>query len=154
DQPGNVLVPMWWERSLNACAGQTLRVHGEVRSPCTLQIPPDDVNVPPHRNTWLESYTFDGRRNVPPFETETLSNSALNGCDGTTDEPFSVLRFGVNYGRCSSSPTNLCNHNPDQCPSVGDTCDPICTDNSNAPCGATQPCSGGVKCGKLHDFRP
>jgi hypothetical protein len=149
--PRNVLVPVSWKRSLDDCGGQSLRIFGEVRSPCDLQIP---ANKPPPqqaRNTWLESYTFDGRQNFPEFKTEKPSNLALNRFTGTSDEPFSILRFGAFYGMCSSSPGELCNRS-EQCSALGDTCDTICT-NNNGRCGLGQPpCSGGRPCGRLHDF--
>jgi hypothetical protein len=149
DQPGNVLLPMSWERSLKSCPAQSLRIYGEVRSPCNLRVP--DNGPKPHQSKWLESYTFDGKPNVPPFEKKNPSHAGLNRFTGTTEEPLSILRFGTRYGMCSSSTTELCNH-PDQCSNLGDTCDPICS--NNAPCGTSQPCSGGGQCGRLHDFSP
>jgi hypothetical protein len=153
DQPGNVLLPMEWGRALADCPNQALRVHGEVRSPSTLRIPDNQPSLV--RNKWLESYTFDGRLNVPPFGKETPSTTALNRFTGTTDDLLSVLRFGARYGECSSSSlgNELCNH-ADQCASSADTCDTRCV-NDNAHCGPSQSCSGsGGPCGKLHDLGP
>lgn len=154
DQPGNLLVPISWTSVLDQCKGDTLVVDGQLRPPSPLPIPDNRPNLA--SNKWLESYTFDGKPNVPPFTKGTPDNSQLDHFLGTTDEDESVLRFGTNYGACSSSTgSETCNHvdlpnttAPLQCSTAGDKCLPLCASDGTA-C-PNQLCPG--TCGKLFDY--
>ncbi len=146
DTAGNLLFPVGWQGVLvpaNVPVPRLLRTR--VKSPLPFRVP-DQV--------FIGSFTPEGGKLPPIFEPQIdpTADPDVVTLFGSTDAPYTILRFAKRHGTCSANHSLRCETLAD-CP--GGTCDNSCVGAPATTCGSSPSdpvCGSSGPCGELFDF--